>query len=232
MILQKIIAHSGYASRRKADELIRAGAVRVNGQLASIGDSADPEVDRITIKGKPLPRVEKNIYVKLNKPVGYTCTNRSFPGKKNVFDLVKVPGRLYAVGRLDKNSRGLVLLTNDGELTQELAHPRFEHSKTYEVKVTGDIRNGELVAGHLMKGVDIGEGDDIAHAQEAKYLQNNFFIITLSEGKKRQIRRMFEAFGLKVLDLNRVRLAGLELGDLALGEWAYLSPEELKSIKG
>jgi len=231
MILQKIIAQSGYTSRRKAEELIRAGLVKINGQLAAIGESADPLKDKITIKGHQINIAEKKIYVKLNKPLDYTCTNRKFPGEKNIFDLVKIPARLFAVGRLDKNSRGLVLLTNDGELTQKLAHPRYEHGKRYEVKVIGDIKNGKLVADRLMKGVDIGEGDDIAHAQEAQYLQNNFFIITLSEGKKRQIRRMFDVFDLRVVDLNRTALAGLELGDLALGKWEYLNPEEIKELK-
>jgi pseudouridine synthase len=205
--------------------------VKINGQLAAIGESADPMKDKITIKGHLINVAEKKIYVKLNKPLDYTCTNRKFPGEKNIFDLVKIPARLYAVGRLDKNSRGLVLLTNDGELTQRLAHPRYEHGKKYEVKVSGEIKNGKLIADRLMKGVDIGEGDDIAHAQEAQYLQNNFFIITLSEGKKRQIRRMFDVFDLRVVDLNRTALAGLELGDLALGKWEYLNPEEIKELK-
>lgn len=231
MILQKIIAQSGYASRRKADELIRSGVVKVNGHLATIGDSADSAKDKITIKGKPLPQVEKKIYLKLNKPLGYTCTNRQFPGEKNIFDLVKIPARLYAVGRLDKNSRGLILLTNDGEMTQRLAHPRYEHEKTYEVKVRGEIRSGQLIADRLVKGVDIGEGDDIAHAKKARYLQNNSFIIILSEGKKRQIRRMFAFFQLEVTDLRRTELAGLELGSLAEGHWAYLSKEEITNLK-
>ena len=146
MILQKAIAMSGYCSRRKADELIRAGHVRVNGEMATIGDMADPETDIITIKGKALAGPEKKIYIKLNKPLGYTCTNQKFKDEKNIFSLVDVPERLFAVGRLDKNSRGLVLLTNDGDMAQRLAHPRFQHEKIYEVRLRDDVKNPEAVS--------------------------------------------------------------------------------------
>lgn len=231
MILQKIIATSGYCSRRRADELIRAGHVQINGELATIGDQADPLKDIVTIKGKSLPRAAAKIYIKLNKPRGYICTNRSFPNEKSIFDLVNVEERLFAVGRLDKDSRGLVLLTNDGDLTQHLAHPKFQHEKLYEVAIKEKIIKPELITTKFKQGLDIGEGDGMVRVKSIKYLQNNLFIITLNEGKKRQIRRMFKLFGLTVADLKRPSLAGLELGTLAEGRWAYLSPEEISNLK-
>jgi pseudouridine synthase len=231
MILQKAIAASGYCSRRKADELIRAGFVRVNGEMATIGDQADPEKDNITIKGKGLPGPEKKIYIKLNKPLGYTCTNKSFKDEKNIFDLVNIPERLFAVGRLDKDSHGLILLTNDGDLAQRLAHPRFQHEKMYEVKVREEVKNPQAVMNKLIKGIDIGEGDGTARIKSVKYLQDRIFIITLTEGKKRQIRRMFDWLGLRVIDLERIGLAGLGIGILKDGAWVYLSKEEIEKLQ-
>lgn len=231
MILQKAIATSGYCSRRKADELIRAEFVRVNGEMATIGDSADPEKDLISVKGKTLAGPEKKIYIKLNKPLGYTCTNKKFKEEKNIFDLVTIPERLFAVGRLDKDSHGLVLLTNDGDMAQRLAHPRFQHEKMYEVKVREELKNPQAVMNKLMKGMDIGEGDGMARIKSVKYLQDRVFIITLTEGKKRQIRRMFDFLGLRVIDLQRIGLAGLGIGILKEGAWSYLSKEEVEKLK-
>jgi len=231
IILQKIIAASGYCSRRKGEELIRAGRVKVNGVTAGVGEKADPTRDTITVDGQLLAEPANLIYIKLNKPLGYTCTNRIFPGENNIFELVNLPNRLFAVGRLDKNSRGLVLLTNDGSLTQDLTHPKFQHEKIYEVKIDEGIYKPETVIAKFKKGVDIGEDDGIVYAQNIQYLQNNLFIITLNEGKKRQIRRMFKTLGLEVEDLRRINLGGLTLGHLAEGNWAYLSPEEISRLK-
>ena len=231
MILQKAIAASGYCSRRKADELIRAGYVRINGVLATIGDQADPEKGSISVKGRNLPGPEKKIYIKLNKPLDYTCTNKKFKSEKNIFDLIDIPERLFAVGRLDKDSHGLILLTNDGDMAQRLAHPRFQHEKMYEVKVREEVRKPQAVMNKLMQGIDIGEGDGTARIKSVKYLQDRIFIITLTEGKKRQIRRMFAWLGLKVIDLQRIGLAGLGIGILKEGAWAYLSQEEIEKLK-
>jgi len=229
IILQKIIAGSGYSSRRKAEELIRQGQVQVNGRLAFAGDQADPEKDQITVKGRLIDDQPKKIYIKLNKPLNYTCTNRSFPGEKNIFDLVDIPERLFAVGRLDKDSRGLLLLTNDGELTQRLAHPRFEHDKVYEVKIKENIKNAGEIIKKFKEGINIGE-DGIVRAKDIKHLQKQIFIITLNSGKKRQIRLMFNALSLSVIDLKRINFAGLELADLPEGRWTYLSPEEINNL--
>lgn len=244
-ILQKIIAASGYSSRREAEKLIKNGKVKINGRLAVPGDMADSSSDKISIKGKLIAtQAASAVYIKLNKPVGFTCTNRRFPGEKNIFDLVRVSERMFAVGRLDKGSRGLVLLTNDGALAQRLAHPRFEHEKVYEVKASGQFKNPGALLGQLIKGVDLGEGDGLGRAKHAsvkevfpatknaagKYLQKAVFIITLSEGKKRQIRRMFKALEIVVLDIKRVNLAGLPLGELPEGRWEHLSTEELELL--
>lgn len=231
IILQKIIALSGYSSRRKAEELIREERVKVNGITALIGEKADPLEDRITINGRLISNIEEKIYIILNKPIGYTCTNRSFPNEKNIFDLVDLPNRLFAVGRLDKDSRGLVLITNDGDLTQKLSHPKFESEKDYEVKIRDEVINPEMVIKKLLSGVDIGEDDGVVKAKKAKYLQNDLFVITLNEGKKRQIRRMFAVLGTRVADLKRTRISNLTLGNLPEGKWDYLEPEEINNLK-
>jgi pseudouridine synthase len=227
MILQKAIASSGYSSRRKAEELIREGLVNVNGQLALLGDQADPNKDKITINGRLIPGTEEKVYVMLNKPQGYTCTNRHFKNEDNIFDLVNLPQRLFAIGRLDKDSHGLILLTNDGDLTLKLSHPRYQHDKEYEVKIRDEVINPELVIKKLLSGVEIGDGDGIVKAVKAKYLQNDLFVITLNEGKKRQIRRMFDALGTRVVDLKRIGISGLTLGNLPEGKWDYLDQEEI-----
>jgi len=231
MILQKAIASSGYCSRRKAEELIRGEQVNINGQLAFIGDQTDPEIDQITINGRLISRPEKKIYIMLNKPLDYTCTNRKFKNEKNIFDLIDLPERLFAIGRLDKDSHGLVLLTNDGDLTLKLSHPRFEHDKEYEVRVRDEVINPEMVVRNLLNGVDIGEDDGIVKAADVKYLQNDLFVITLTEGKKRQIRRMFDVLGTRVIDLKRISIAGLSLGNLPEGKWDYLDEEEINYLK-
>lgn len=231
IVLQKLIAESGLASRRGAEEMIRNGYVKINGQTAILGDRADWKQDKITIKGRLIATPEEKIYLKLNKPIGYTCTNRNFSGEKNIFDLVNVPARLFAVGRLDKNSRGLILLTNDGELAEKLAHPRYEHEKVYEVAVKGRIQNIERILKSLVNGLDIGEGDGRVGVQRAQYLQNGIFVITLNEGKKRQIRRMFAVLGMAVEDLKRVAIGSLRLNDLPEGRWEYLTNQEIEKLK-
>ncbi|MFA6514057.1 MAG: pseudouridine synthase [Patescibacteria group bacterium] len=236
-VLQKVIADSGLASRREAEKMIKMGSIKVNGKLASLGDRADIEKDIITVRGKLLPKKADKIYVKLNKPVGYTCTNRSFPGEQNVFQLISLKDRLFSVGRLDKDSRGIIILTNDGDLAQKISHPRMKHEKIYEVKLfdqRGEAlspSDGRKVAGSLVKGVEIGEGDGISKAKHAEYLQNNLFGIILSEGKKRQIRRMFGALGFRVADLQRINFAGIGLGGIKEGEWRNLSQQEVEKLK-
>ena len=235
IVLQKFIADSGYCSRRQAEKLIRGWAVKVNGKIAGVGERAD-ENDLVLVNNKRLDLGVVKIYVKLNKPLGYTCTSRTFENEKNVFDLVKTPERLFVVGRLDKNSHGLVLLTNDGELAQKMTHPRYEIGKNYLVKV--EAHEDELTPGDIddilrrfKSGIDIGEGDGTARAAEIKHLGSNNFRIVLTMGKKRQIRRMFKALNFRVADLERVGMGALQLGSLKPGKWEYLTPIEIKELK-
>jgi pseudouridine synthase len=237
MVLQKIIAESGLCSRREAEKIIKMGSIKINGKLATLGDRADPEEDKITFRGKPLPQKAEKIYLKLNKPMGYTCTNRSFPGEQNVFQLISLKDRLFSIGRLDKDSRGIILLTNDGELAQRLSHPRLKQEKTYTTRLFPQRGEyllpgmGRKVAYDLVKGIEIGEGDGVGRAKKAEYLQDNVFVITLSEGKKRQIRRMFGVLGFRVADLQRTNFAGIGLGGIKEGEWRKLSAQEVEKIK-
>ncbi len=234
VVLQKYIAEVEHFSRRQAEELIRAGKVVVNGQPAELGMRADND-DEVKINGEKIGLAKQKIYIKLNKPIGYVCTSRRFKGEKNIFDLIKTRQRLFAVGRLDKNSRGLVLLTNDGDLAQKLAHPKFEHEKEYEIKIKNQNAeckkiNDEKVINIFKKGVDIGDGDGIVKVKDVKYLSDNKFRIILTEGKKRQIRRMFKLFGIEVEDLVRMRIGNLKLGDLEEGKTEPLKNDELKNI--
>lgn len=225
--LQKVIAESGCCSRRRAEELIREGLVRVNNKVAELGQSVASN-DQITIHGKPLKHQPKKIYVALNKPKGYTCTGRRFKGEKNIFELIDIDERLFTVGRLDKNSRGLVILTNDGGYAQKMTHPRYHHEKVYEVSVRPPLAKGEAKGDYyqdiiscLTKGI-MDDGDFLI-AKKATYLGNNKFRITLTEGKKRQLRRMFASLGLKVTDLIRTGIGKVKLGDLKEGEFRLLA---------
>jgi len=237
MVLQKIIALSGRASRREAEKMIKDGRVKINGRPASLRDRAEEGVDIITISGKPLPKKQEFIYLKLNKPVGYICTNRVFANEKNIFSLIPLKNKLFSIGRLDKNSQGLIILSNDGELAQNLSHPRFKHEKIYEVKVATsegkelEPKKIQEIEKFLLEGADIGEGDGLAKVKKVRYLQNNCFTITLNEGKKRQIRRLLALKNLTVVDLKRTNFAGIDLGSLPLGAWQYLNTEELSKLK-
>lgn len=223
MRLQKRIAESGYCSRRRAEDLVKAGHVKVNGLRAEIGQSVELE-DEVLIDGQPLKTQKKLVYFALNKPTGYTCTNRSFRHEQNVFDLVKSPDRLFLVGRLDKMSRGLVILTNDGDYAQKMAHPRYEHEKEYEVTVNSqnigrvpEVLWAKEIQEKLLKGlVDQGE---LLTVKKAVYVKNYKFRLVLTQGRKRQIRRMFQTLGLRVSDLLRVRIGQIDLVGLKPGEY-------------
>ena len=228
--LQKIIAARGLASRRRAEEMIAAGLVTVNGKEASLGDRADPETDRILVEGKPLPPLREYVYIMLNKPRGYVTTLSDEKGRPNAAQLVADCGcRVYPVGRLDMDSEGLLLFTNDGDFANRVMHPSHEIEKTYEVKVAGFSQAGFE---HLAQPMEL---DGYRIRPPKLTLQSvsgaiGRFQITIHEGRNRQIRRMCDAAGMKVLRLKRIKEGSLELGTLPSGKWRYLSPEEQNCI--
>ncbi len=234
IILQKFIADTGYCSRRKAEDLIRSGKVSVDKKKAELGMRVDEE-NEIIISGKKIKKDFDRVYIILNKPEGYTCTSKKFKGEKNVFDLVKTNKRLFIVGRLDKNSQGLVLLTNDGDLAQELTHPSFEHEKKYVVEIEKTKFNQLEIINNFKKGVDIGKSDfgggiksdGIVWAKNIKYLGGTRFEIVLTEGKKRQIRRMFQTQNLEIKKLKRVSLGKLRLGELKPGQSRNINKNQI-----
>ena len=228
--LQKILSARGVASRRKAEEMIQNGLVTVNGLTAVIGDTADPETDEILVGGKPLPKQERYIYILLNKPRGYVTTLSDEKGRKNAAQLVADCGvRVYPVGRLDMDSEGLLLFTNDGAFANALMHPKQEVQKTYEVWVTGYHPGAEK---QLSRPITL-DGYTI-RPPKVKLLRADGatakFLVTIHEGRNRQVRRMCEAAGMHCTRLRRVREGGLSLGDLPLGKWRYLTEAEIKEL--
>lgn len=236
--LQKILAHAGVASRRKCEELILAGHVRVNGKIVSeLGTKVDPARDRIAVDGA-LIRIERKTYIALHKPRGYLSDIDEERGKPLAVDLVSSRERLYAAGRLDLNSEGLLLLTNDGDLAHRVTHPRFEHEKEYLALVEGDPDDAALAK--LQKGVwydgEILRADYVARAARHQRFGNadrgqTWVKIVLHEGKKRQIRHMGAAIGHPVLRLIRVRIGPIDLGVLPVGKWRALSGREVRALK-
>ena len=229
--LQKLLSAAGVCSRRAAEEYITAGRVTVNGQTAELGWKADPERDEIRVDGTLLAQKEEHIYLLLNKPRGYVTTLADEKGRKNVADLVKDCGvRVYPVGRLDLDSEGLLLMTNDGDFMQRLLHPSGEVNKTYHVSVYGPIGG----AAEKLAAITDLDGEKIRPAQVRvlkKTAQTAEFAITIHEGKNRQIRRMCAACGLSVKRLRRVQEHTLALGDLPVGRWRYLTEQEISDLK-
>ncbi|OQY31052.1 MAG: hypothetical protein B6I38_06410 [Anaerolineaceae bacterium 4572_5.1] len=230
--LQKILARAGYGSRRACEEIIRHGRVRVNGVIATIGMKADPENDEISVDNKPIPKSEKLKYIALHKPQGVISAAKSPDPRPTVRDLVDVPGRLYPVGRLDVDSEGLILMTNDGELTDRLTHPKYEHKKEYRVQVAGDPSPEQIKA--WQDGVVLEDGQRTLPAKvrlESKRRNSAWLRVILREGRKRQIRNMGQATGLHVKRIVRISIASLELGNLPPGKWRYLTPGEIRQLK-
>ena len=230
--LQKIIAAAGMASRREAEKWIEAGRVEVNGRRAVLGDVADSDTDAVTVDGKKVNSAERKFYVLLNKPVGYVTTRHDPQGRPVVTDLLKeINARLFPVGRLDLNTEGLLILTNDGSLANHLAHPRHAVEKTYLVRVRGTLSPG--AKSRLEQGVSLEDGMT-APARVGKVRNagnHSWFEITIREGRNRQVRRMCEAVGHSVSRLKRIRVAFLELGDLTAGKHRFLSQAEVVRLK-
>ncbi|MGI6188516.1 MAG: rRNA pseudouridine synthase [Clostridiales bacterium] len=233
MRLQKYMAHCGVAPRRKCEEIIKQGRVRVNGEtVIEPGMIVDPEKDSVIVDGKPIFPETRQIYILLNKPRGYIVTAKDTHGRPTVLSLIgRQPVRVYPVGRLDMNSEGLLILTNDGELALRLTHPRYGIEKEYYVVVSAHPSGKQVQM--LTNGVDIGDSVATAHRVVVLWQNENgtAFKVTLKEGKKRQIRRMFQVIGCPVRILRRIRIANLTLGSLKPGEWRYLSNKEIDEIK-
>lgn len=230
--LQKLIASAGLCARRTAEEWIAAGRVCVNGAVASLGDRADLETDTVTVDGAPLPGKPGAVYLMLNKPRGYVTTLSDEYGRRTAAELVADCGvRVYPVGRLDRDSEGLLLFTNDGELAQRLLHPRHQVDKVYLVTVRGDIRGA---AERLMAITEL-DGEPIAPAQAAEVARHEgqaVLRVTIHQGKNRQVRRMCAQIGLHVVRLQRIQEDSLLLGDLPAGKWRYLTDQELQGLRG
>lgn len=229
--LQKILSARGVASRRKAEEMIIAGRVSVNGCVAQLGDGADPDFDEILLDGNVLPSMQEYVYIMLNKPRGYVTTLSDEKGRQNVAQLVEDCGvRVYPAGRLDMDSEGLLLLTNDGEFANKLMHPSHETEKTYEVSVTG---YHEAATALLSRSIEL-DGYRIKKPDvKLLYKEGNRgkFLVTIHEGRNRQVRRMCEAAGMQVVRLRRIREGNLQLGNLPLGKWRNLTENELAGLK-
>ena len=229
--LQKILSARGVASRRKAEQMIQNGTVTVNGVTAALGDSADPELDRICVNGQPLPTGQRFVYILLNKPRGYVTTLSDEKGRPNAAQLVADCGtRVYPVGRLDMDSEGLLLFTNDGAFANALTHPKQEVEKIYEVWAVGYAPGGEekLSRPIVLDGYRIRPPKVVllsANGEKAK------FRVTIHEGRNRQIRRMCEAVGMRCTRLRRIQEGSLRLGNLPCGAWRYLTPEEVAELK-
>lgn len=225
--LQKMLSAAGLCSRRTAEEWIAAGRVSVNGAVAAVGDKADLQCDVVAVDGVLLSAAVPHTYIVLHKPRGYVTTLSDEKGRKTVAELVKdCSARVWPVGRLDMDSEGLLLMTNDGDLTHRMTHPSHMIQKEYHVKVTGDVDR----ALPLLSVPMVVDGEDMS-ADLVEQTGTDTLTIVIHQGKNRQVRRMCAAAGLTVTRLVRVREGGLQLGDLKCGHWRTLSAEELELLK-
>lgn len=230
MRIQKLLSERGVASRRRAEEMMLAGRVTVNGLPCKPGDSADPDTDDIRVDGRLLPKAAQRLYILLNKPRGFVTTLSDEKGRKTVAQLVADCGRrVYPVGRLDCDSEGLLLMTDDGEFANALMHPSHEVDKVYEVTVSGYSKD----ALHRLKKPVMLDGYTIAEPGVRLLCEgeNAVLEVTIHEGRNRQVRRMCAMAGMQVLRLKRVREGALTLGDLPCGKWRYLTEEEIAAVK-
>ena len=231
--LQKYLANCGVASRRKCEEYIKQGKIKVNGEIVTeLGTKINPEKDIIEFENKKIKQNSKNIYILLNKPIGYVTTADDQFGRETVLDLVKVKERIVPVGRLDMYTSGALILTNDGDFVYKVTHPKHEIEKTYTVTVKGIVQNSEVEK--LRQGVKIEEY--ITKPAKVKILKTDTekeisrLEITIHEGKNRQVRKMCEAVGRKVLALHRSKIGNIGVKDLELGKWRYLNSAEVQQL--
>lgn len=226
--IQKFLSEQGIASRRKAEEFIKSGQVSVNGHRAKLGDKMDPETDEVKVYGKlvnkPGQKLNRKIYIALNKPKGVVVSKSDPNGRKTVFSLLPddLRTKVHNIGRLDYDTEGLLILTNDGDLTQQLAHPKYEHDKEYEVIPDADPKPQQLEK--LRAGVELPTG--LTHPAKVRQRSGKVYI-TVHEGKKRQIRRMFNAVGLGVVNLKRIRINKFNLPDIPVGEYIEIKKSDI-----
>lgn len=228
--LQKVLAHAGIASRRAAEELIVSGRVRVNGAPARLGQRVDPTKDAVEVDGSPVPVAPQLVYYLLNKPQGTVTTTDDEHGRPTVMDLIGEAGRLWPVGRLDVDTEGVLIVTNDGELTNRLTHPRYGVAKTYLAEVTGRVTPRDVR--HLVTGVTLDDG--LASARRAVVVESGagatLVELELGEGRNREVRRMFEALGYRVARLARVAIGPVGLGRLKPGTYRRLTGAEIATL--
>lgn len=234
--LQKYIADCGIASRRKAEELIKHGKIKINGQIVTeLGTKINPQKDVVLYNDKQIQNDNKYVYILLNKPIGYVTTVKDQFNRESVLDLVKVKERIVPVGRLDMYTSGALILTNDGDFVYQVTHPKHEIDKTYTVTIKGKVTDEAIQK--LRDGVEIEDREIyITKPAKVKILKidgeknQSRLEITIHEGKNRQVRKMCEAIGYKVLALHRSKIAGIDVKDLPLGKWRYLTEKEVEKI--
>ena len=231
MRLNKFLASAGVASRRKCDELLQQGLISVNGQVVSeLGTVINEKKDKVFYEGRQVLLPSSFVYIKLNKPKGYACTAKDEKGRKTIYDLLPREERLFSIGRLDYDTEGLIILTNDGDFANKVAHPRYSVDKEYHVTIEGQIKESELAV--LRKGVVI-EGQRMPSAK-VEFLSNDGkntkLSVVIDEGMNRQIRRMFEAIGKSIKLLKRVRIGNVRLGGVKRGDFRDLTTQELNSL--
>ena len=230
--LQKYLAEAGIASRRKCEEYIEQGRVKVNNQIATLGMKVNPDIAEVFFDGKKIENKEKLVYILLNKPIGYVTTAKDQFSRDSVLDLVKVKQRIVPVGRLDMYTSGALLLSNDGDFVYRITHPKHEIDKTYTVTVKGIVTDEEVE--QLRNGVEIEDYTTkpakvkILKTDEEKQISR--LEIVIHEGKNRQVRRMCEAVGRKVLALHRTKIGNISVKDIPLGKWRFLRKEEIKKL--
>lgn len=231
--LQKLLAQAGYGSRRACEVFIIEGRVRVNGKAAVLGQKADLAVDKVTVDGKALAKKDALVYIALYKPRNVLSAAEGQDDRRTVRDLIPLEGHLYPVGRLDFDSEGLILMTNDGELTNKLTHPRYGHEKEYRVLVARRPDEKQLEA--WRRGVVLTDGDKTQPA-DVRFLSTSgkgaWIQVIMGEGKKRQIREVGKLLGLPVVKIIRLRIGTLKLGSLKPRQWRYLTEDEIRELKG
>jgi 23S rRNA pseudouridine2605 synthase len=232
--LQKILAQAGYGSRRACEDFITAGRVRVNGKLAELGQKADPSVDKITVDGRPVAAAESMIYVALYKPRNVLSTVESERGddRKTVRDMIELPGHIFPVGRLDYESEGLILMTNDGDLTNRLTHPRYGHQKEYRVLLARRPDREQIEA--WGRGVVLEDGyktQPVDVRYETGQGKGAWVRVIMGEGRKRQIRETCKQLGLPIVRILRIRIGSLRIGSLKPRQWRFLTSDEIDELK-